>query len=78
MWYVYILELSNGDIYIGSTPDLRGRLQTHQTGHVPSTTAYRPMKLRAYVAVETDGKARELERYFKTGSGKAIALKRII
>ena len=32
----------------------------------------------AYVAVETEGKARALKRYFKTGSGKAIALKRFL
>jgi putative endonuclease len=78
MWYVYLLELSNGDIYVGSTPDLRARLETHQNGHVPSTKPYRPIRLRAYVAVEIEGKARALERYFKTGSGKAIALKRFL
>ena len=26
LWYVYFLELSNGDIYVGSTDDLRRRL----------------------------------------------------
>jgi predicted GIY-YIG superfamily endonuclease len=47
MWYVYFLELSNGDVYVGSTNDLRRRVKT-----------------------------RELERYFKSGSGKAFASKR--
>jgi predicted GIY-YIG superfamily endonuclease len=78
MWYVYFLELSNGNIYVGSTPDLRGRFQVHKNGHAPSTKAYRPLKLRAYVAVETEGTARALERYFKSGSGKAVALKRFL
>ncbi|MDP3735753.1 MAG: GIY-YIG nuclease family protein [Hyphomonadaceae bacterium] len=78
MWYVYLLELSNGDIYVGSTPDLKARFETHQSGHVPSTKAHRPAKLRAYVAVETESKARALERYFKSGSGKAIALNRFL
>ena len=27
MWYVYFLELSNGDIYVGSTDDLRRRVK---------------------------------------------------
>ncbi len=78
MWYVYFLELCNGDIYVGSTPDLKRRFESHQQGQVQSTKAYCPMKLRSYVAVETEPKARELEKYFKSGSGKAIALKRFL
>jgi predicted GIY-YIG superfamily endonuclease len=78
MWYVYFLELSNNTIYVGSTPDLKRRFASHQNGRVISTKAYRPVKLKAYVAVETQTKARELERYFKSGSGKAIAIKRFI
>ena len=78
MWYVYFLELSNGSIYVGSTPDLKRRFASHQNGRVQSTKAYCPVKLRAYVAVETEKKARELEHYFKSGSGKAVALKRFL
>ena len=37
MWYVYFLELRNGDIYVGSTNDLRRRVAAHQQGHVIST-----------------------------------------
>ncbi len=78
MWYVYFLELSNGHIYVGSTPDLKRRFKSHTDGLVLSTKAYRPMKLRAYIAVENEKKARELEQYFKSGSGKAIAMKRFL
>ena len=78
MCYVYFLELFNGDIYVGSTPDLKRRFSSHQDGQVQSTKAHRPVKLRAYVAVETEVRARELEKYFKSGSGKAIALKRFL
>lgn len=76
MWYVYFLELSNNDIYVGSTNDLRRRVKSHQDGHVLSTKAHLPVILRSYVAVETESLARALERYFKTGSGKAVAMKR--
>ena len=76
MWYVYFLQLSNGDTYVGSTNDLKRRISSHQAGHVASTRAYLPARLKCYVAVETEGIARELERYFKSGSGKAIASKR--
>jgi predicted GIY-YIG superfamily endonuclease len=76
MWYVYFLELSNGDVYVGSTNDLRRRVKTHQRGQVGSTKAHLPMVLKSYVAVSTQRNARELERYFKSGSGKAFASKR--
>jgi predicted GIY-YIG superfamily endonuclease len=78
MWYVYFLQLSNGDIYVGSTNDLRRRVATHQAGQVSSTRTYLPAALESYVAVETEAHARDLEDYFKSGSGKAIALKRLI
>ncbi len=54
------------------------RFASHQKGHVDSTKAYCPVKLRSYVAVETEIKARELEKYCKSGSGKAIARKRFL
>jgi predicted GIY-YIG superfamily endonuclease len=76
MWYVYFLELSNGDIYAGSTNDLKRRYKTHNTGRVNATKAYLPAKLKSYIAVETEQIARSLERYFKSGSGKAFAGKR--
>jgi putative endonuclease len=78
MWYVYFLQLNNGDIYVGSTNDLQRRFSSHQAGYVFSTKASLPARLKSYVAVETESHARELEMYFKSGSGKAIALKRLI
>jgi putative endonuclease len=78
MWYVYFLELANGDIYVGSTDDLRRRFDSHQQGHVTSTKLYRPLILKSYIAVRTENHARWLERYFKSGSGKAFAKKRLL
>lgn len=78
MWYVYFLQLSNDDIYVGSTSDLKRRFVSHQAGQVLSTKAHLPAALKSYVAVETEEHGRELEAYFKSGSGKAIALKRLI
>jgi putative endonuclease len=78
VWYVYFLELSNGDIYVGSTDDLRRRVASHQQGHVISTSKYLPLILRSYVAVGDEATARSLERYFKSGSGKAFAKKRFL
>jgi len=78
MWYVYFLQLANGDIYVGSTNDLRRRVASHRRGDVVSTKSNLPVKLRAYVAIETEVMARRLERYFKSGSGKAVATKRFL
>jgi len=78
LWYIYFLELSNGDIYVGSTNDLRRRFASHQQGHVSSTCNYLPVTLRSYVAVEDEASARALERYFKSGSGKGFAKKRFL
>ena len=32
MWYVYFLELANGDIYVESTDDLWRRVTSHERG----------------------------------------------
>ena len=77
MWYVYFLELSNHDVYVGSTNDLKRRVFSHQNGDVTSTRAFRPVTLLSYIAVRTETAARTLERYFKSGSGKAFANKRL-
>lgn len=77
-WCVYFPQLSNGDIYVGSTNDLERRFTSHRAGQVLSTKAYLPAVLKSYIAVETEEHARELESYFKSGSGKAIALKRLV
>jgi len=78
MWYVYFLKLANDAIYVGSTDDLKRRVSEHNDGYVISTKPHRPMELKSYIAVETELHARQLERYFKSGSGKAFAFKRLI
>jgi len=78
LYYVYFLELSNSNIYVGFSSDLWQRISDHNNAKVPATASLIPAKLRSYVAVETKEKAIELEKYFKTGSGKAVALKRFL
>jgi putative endonuclease len=78
MYYVYFLELSNNDIYVGFSSNLKQRFKAHNNGKVHATAGFLPAKLKSYVAVETKEKAMDLERYFKTGSGKAVAIKRFL
>ncbi|MEE9190723.1 MAG: GIY-YIG nuclease family protein [Candidatus Neomarinimicrobiota bacterium] len=79
MFYTYCLENKRRHfLYIGSTNDLKRRTLEHSRGKVQSTKAYLPLTLTAYVAVQTEQQSRKLEKYFKTGSGKAILKKRIL
>lgn len=79
MWYVYFLNsLSHNFLYVGSTNNLERRLEEHNNGLSVSTKHYLPFEIEAYVAVKTESNARELEKYFKSGSGKAILKKRIL
>jgi putative endonuclease len=79
MWYVYILKSkADGKFYVGSTDDLRRRVQEHARGQSQSTKSRRPLELEAYVAVKEKATARDLEKYLKTGSGIATLRKRIL
>ncbi|HNS31556.1 MAG TPA: GIY-YIG nuclease family protein [bacterium] len=71
MCYVYFLKEKNGRIYIGSTNNLERRLREHEKDKPD-------FKLLAYIAVEKEEKSRELEKYFKTGSGRAFFKKRVL
>jgi predicted GIY-YIG superfamily endonuclease len=77
MWYVYFLSLANGDVYVGFAKDLRARVKRHNAGQVRSTKAHLPASLLSYVAVLDRPTAIALETYFKSGSGKAFANKRL-
>ena len=75
MYYTYILRsLSHPtERYIGSTGDLKKRLIKHNKGDVPHTAKFRPWKVEAYFAFETEEKAVAFELYLKSGSGHAFA-----
>jgi putative endonuclease len=68
----------DNNLYIGTTNNIHRRLTEHNFGKVDSTKGRIPFSLEAYIAVKDQAKAIELERYFKTGSGKALLKKRIL
>lgn len=79
MWYVYVIKSDKLDWrYVGSTGNLNKRIEEHNNRLNQSTKHYAPFILEAYIAVQTEEKALELEKYFKTGSGRAILYKRIL
>ena len=62
MWYVYVLSSkSDGKLYVGSTNDLKRRLEEHRQGRCESTRLRGPLELEAYVAVKEETTARNLE-----------------
>lgn len=71
MYYVYSLKCKDG-YYIGCTDDLKNRIDRHQKGHVPATKDRLPISLEFYIAIQDKYKAFELEKYFKSGSGRAF------
>jgi putative endonuclease len=65
MFYVYILELSNGKFYVGQTNDIEQRVRRHQNGYSKYTKAYRPIILRHYECFSTRGEAMQREKQLK-------------
>ena len=75
MHYVYFLLCKNGKVYTGSTNDLKDRLARHQKGQVFFTKDRLPVKLVAYIALQNKYTAFNLEKYLKSGSGRAFIKK---
>ena len=75
----YVLRNSNDDrVYVGSTDNLKRRLFEHNAGKCEFTKPLLPVKLEAYFALSSEANARNLEKYFKCGSGRAFLKKRIL
>ena len=70
MNYSYVLlSERDGRFYIGSTGDLRARMEKHKSGSVPSTAYRRPLRLIYYEGCLSAEDARRRERYLKSGRG---------
>lgn len=79
MQYVYILKsLSEPHRhYVGTTHDLRERLDRHNSGAVSHTAKYGPWQIQTYLAFDDKERALAFERYLKSGSGRAFSRKRL-
>jgi putative endonuclease len=70
--YVYVLRsLRDGRLYVGSTGDLRRRLELHNSGLVTSTKPRRPLELIFYEAYRNEYDAKRRESYLKTSKGRS-------
>ena len=75
--YVYVLVSTSdpSQHYTGLTDDLQGRLKAHNSGQLPYTAKYRPWRIQTAIAFRCGRKARALEKYLKTHSGRAFTSK---
>ena len=79
MHYVYILQSIDHPIqfYTGLCADVPARLKAHNAGQSPHTSKFKPWRLLSYHWFEEQETAAAFERYLKSGSGRAFALKRL-
>lgn len=77
-YYVYILKLSNNDLYIGYTEDLKRRYSEHKDGFERTTKKFLPCELIFYTAFKSKYKALDFEKYLKSGSGHAFRKKHLV
>jgi putative endonuclease len=73
--YVYILaSQANAAVhYTGITRDLEQRMLEHNQGNCPHTSQHRPWRIVTAIACKSESKARPLEKYLKSGSGREFA-----
>jgi putative endonuclease len=80
MFFVYVIRsISQPDrSYIGFSEDVDQRVKEHHDGKSYHTAKYRPWQLVVYLAVPSKHKALELERYLKSGSGRAFLRRHLL
>lgn len=77
-WSVYLLRCADGTLYTGCTSNLQARMDRHWKGTVHYTSTRLPVELITYIVFQDKYKAYDLEKYLKSGSGRAFAQKRLI
>ena len=79
MFYTYVLlSLKNGTLYIGSTSDLKQRVEVHNHGLGGEyTKKNRPYKLIFYEAFLSKKDATKQETFYKSGYGREVLKEKI-
>jgi putative endonuclease len=75
--YTYVLLLSNGDFYVGSTDNLRRRMREHDAHAGGRTTSLYGATLVYAEACRSLVEARKRERQLKSGYGRAYLNRRL-
>jgi putative endonuclease len=77
MTYVYILqcETDPSKHYVGMSSDPARRLEEHNSGKLIHTNKHRLWKIEVSIVYANAAKAAAFERYLKSGSDRAFAIK---
>lgn len=80
MYYVYLLHSIKypDEIYIGSSSDVKSRVIAHNAGQSPHTSKFKPWRVICFIGLPTKTQAEALEKYLKSGSGRAFIHKRLM
>lgn len=76
---VYLLQRASDPStrYVGVTSNLKRRIREHNAGKSPHTSKYRDWKPSVAVWFDDEARALEFERYLKSGSGSAFAIRHL-
>ncbi len=78
-YYVYVLRMNNGQLYVGSTHNLTARVVAHKNGKVFTTRKYLPIAVIHYEVFDSEKNARERGKILKYhGSAFAKLKARIV
>ena len=72
MAWLYILRLSNGKYYIGSTSNLNQRINDHSLGKSPYTKKFLPIQLKFSQEFPNLSDANKMEKYLKKLKSRKI------
>jgi putative endonuclease len=77
--FVYVLKSVHAPVryYTGLTSDVSRRLCEHNDGRCPSTVLGRPWHIDLVVEFPDECRAAAFERYLKSGSGGAFAVRHL-
>jgi putative endonuclease len=67
VWYVYLLDCADGDIYKGTAKDVTARIQEHTKGRVEATKHKLPVELICFIAFPNNAVAFRFEKYLTSG-----------
>lgn len=76
--YVYVLKMSNDQLYVGSTNNLVRRIAEHEQGKVFTTSKYLPVVLIHYEEYASEKEARHREKMLKHHGSAFAKLKESI
>jgi len=77
-YFVYILKSqSYSKYYVGMSDNPQRRLSEHNQGKVTATKHYRPYQIVLIEEFPDRQKAHFREKYFKTGFGRKVFMKKI-